>query len=75
MMLLSKLGFEVVAITGKLESQEMLKNMELAKVITREDLDQPLKSRHKNLFMLGVLMRLVETFYQILLPAPGKEQQ
>ena len=39
MMLLSKLGFEVVAITGKLESQDMLKEYGASEVITREDLD------------------------------------
>ena len=75
MMLLSKLGFEVVAITGKLESQDMLKKYGASEVITREDLDQPLISLYKNLFMLGVLMRLVETFYQILFVQPHKEQQ
>jgi len=55
MMLLSKLGFDVVAITGKLESQNMLKNYGASEVITREDLDQPLISPlQKSIYAGGV---------------------
>jgi putative YhdH/YhfP family quinone oxidoreductase len=55
MMLLSKLGFEVVAITGKLESQDMLKKYGASEVITREDLDQPLISPlQKSIYAGGV---------------------
>ena len=55
MMLLSKLGFEVVAITGKLESQNMLKKYGASEVITREDLDQPLISPlQKSIYAGGV---------------------
>ena len=54
-MLLSKLGFDVVAITGKLESQNMLKNYGASEVITREDLDQPLISPlQKSIYAGGV---------------------
>ena len=55
MMLLSKLGFEVVAITGKLESQDMLKKYGASEVITREDLDQPLISPlQKSIYAGGI---------------------
>ena len=55
MMLLSQLGFEVVAITGKLESQDMLKKYGASEVITREDLDQPLISPlQKSIYAGGV---------------------
>ena len=55
MMLLSKLGFEVVAITGKLESQDMLKKYGASDVITREDLDQPLISPlQKSIYAGGI---------------------
>ena len=55
MMLLSKLGFEVVAITGKLESQGMLKKYGASEVITREDLDQPLISPlQKSIYAGGI---------------------
>ena len=55
MMLLSKLGFEVVAITGKLESQDMLKKYGASEVITREDLVQPLISPlQKSIYAGGV---------------------
>ena len=55
MMLLSKLGFEVVAITGKLESQDMLKKYGAREVITREDLDQPLISPlQKSIYAGGI---------------------
>jgi len=39
------------------------------------DLPMEKLARYKNLFMLGVLMRLVETFYQILFAQLHKEQQ
>ena len=55
LMLLSSLGFEVVAITGKLESQDMLKKYGASEVITREDLDQPLISPlQKSVYAGGV---------------------
>ena len=55
MMLLSKLGFEVVAITGKLESQDMLEKYGASEVITREDLDQPLISPlQKSIYAGGI---------------------
>ena len=55
MMLLSKLGFEVVAITGKLDSQDMLKKYGASEVITREDLDQPLISPlQKSIYAGGI---------------------
>ena len=55
MMLLSKLGFEVVAITGKLESQDMLKKYGASEVITREVLDQPLISPlQKSIYAGGI---------------------
>ncbi len=55
MMLLSKLGFEVVAITGKLDSQDMLKKYGASEVITREELDQPLISPlQKSIYAGGV---------------------
>ena len=55
LMLLSNLGFEVVAITGKLESQDMLKKYGASEVITREDLDQPLISPlQKSVYAGGV---------------------
>ena len=55
MMLLSKLGFEVVAITGKLESQDMLKKYGASEVITRVDLDQPLISPlQKSIYAGGI---------------------
>jgi acrylyl-CoA reductase (NADPH) len=55
MMLLSKLGFEVVAITGKLDSQDMLKEYGASEVITREDLDQPLISPlQKSIYAGGI---------------------
>ena len=55
MMLLSKLGFEVVAITGKLESQDLLKKYGASEVITREDLDQPLISPlQKSIYAGGI---------------------
>ena len=55
MMLLSKLGFEVVAITGKLESQDMLKKYGASEVITREDLVKPLISPlQKSIYAGGV---------------------
>ena len=55
MMLLSKLGFEVVAITGKLETQDMLKKYGASEVITREDLDQPLISPlQKSIYAGGI---------------------
>ena len=55
MMLLSKLGFEVVAITGKLESQDMLKKYGASEVIIREDLDQPLISPlQKSIYAGGI---------------------
>ena len=55
LMLLSKLGFEVVAITGKLDSQNMLKKYGASEVITREDLDQPLISPlQKSIYAGGI---------------------
>ena len=55
MMLLSKLGFEVVAITGKLDSQDMLKKYGASEVITRVDLDQPLISPlQKSIYAGGI---------------------
>ncbi len=55
LMLLSNLGFEVVAITGKLESQDMLKKYGASEVISREDLDQPLISPlQKSVYAGGV---------------------
>ena len=55
MKLLSKLGFEVVAITGKLDSQDMLKKYGASEVITREDLDQPLISPlQKSIYAGGI---------------------
>ena len=55
MMLLSKLGFEVVAITGKLDSEDMLKEYGASEVITREDLDQPLISPlQKSIYAGGI---------------------
>ena len=55
LMLLSKLGFDVVAITGKLDSQNMLKKYGASEVITREDLDQPLISPlQKSIYAGGI---------------------
>ena len=42
MMLLSKLGFEVTAITGKMDSEELLKKYGASEVVARGEFDQKL---------------------------------
>jgi len=55
MMLLSKLGFEVTAITGKMDSKELLMEYGASEVASRQDFDQKLLSPlQKSIFVGGV---------------------
>ena len=55
LMLLSKLGYEVSAITGKQESEQMLKNYGAKEIMMRDQFDEPLKSPlQKSIFIGGV---------------------
>lgn len=55
MMLLSKLGFEVTAITGKMDSKELLMEHGASEVASRQDFDQKLLSPlQKSIFVGGV---------------------
>lgn len=55
MMLLSKLGFEVTAITGKMDSKELLMEYGANEVASRQDFDQKLLSPlQKSIFVGGV---------------------
>ena len=55
LMLLSKLGYEVSAITGKKESEQMLKSYGAKEIIMRNEFDGPLKSPlQKSIFIGGV---------------------
>ena len=55
MMLLSKLGFEVTAITGKMDSKELLMEYGASEVASRHDFDQKLLSPlQKSIFVGGV---------------------
>ncbi|MEC7787678.1 MAG: acryloyl-CoA reductase [Pseudomonadota bacterium] len=55
MMLLSKLGFEVTAITGKMDSKELLIEYGASEVASRQDFDQKLLSPlQKSIFVGGV---------------------
>ena len=55
MMLLSKLGFEVTAITGKMDSEELLKKYGASEVVARGEYDQKLLSPlQKSIFAGGV---------------------
>lgn len=55
LMLLSKLGYEVSAITGKKESEQMLKNYGAKEIMMRDQFDEPLKSPlQKSIFIGGV---------------------
>lgn len=55
MMLLSKLGFEVTAITGKMDSKELLMEYGASEVVSRQDFDQKLLSPlQKSIFVGGV---------------------
>ena len=65
MMLLSKLGFEVTAITGKMDSKELLMEYGASEVASRQDFDQKLLSPLQKSIFVGGLTPLVEMFYQI----------
>ncbi|MEC7269286.1 MAG: YhdH/YhfP family quinone oxidoreductase [Pseudomonadota bacterium] len=55
MMLLSKLGFEVTAITGKMDSKELLMEYGASEVASRQDFNQKLLSPlQKSIFVGGV---------------------
>jgi len=55
MMLLSKLGFEVTAITGKMDSKKLLMEYGASEVVSRQDFDQKLLSPlQKSIFVGGV---------------------
>ncbi|MEC9193295.1 MAG: acryloyl-CoA reductase [Pseudomonadota bacterium] len=55
MMLLSKLGFEVTAITGKMDSKELLIEYGASEVASRQDFNQKLLSPlQKSIFVGGV---------------------
>ena len=55
MMLLSKLGFQVTAITGKMDSKELLMEYGASEVASRQDFDQKLLSPlQKSIFVGGV---------------------
>ncbi|MDC3011975.1 YhdH/YhfP family quinone oxidoreductase [SAR86 cluster bacterium] len=55
MMLLSKLGFKVTAITGKMDSKELLMEYGASEVASRQDFDQKLLSPlQKSIFVGGV---------------------
>ena len=55
MMLLSKLGFEVTAVTGKMDSEELLKKYGASEVVARGEFDRKLSSPlQKSIFAGGV---------------------
>ena len=55
MMLLSKLDFEVTAVTGKMDSEELLKKYGASEVVARGEFDQNLSSPlQKSIFAGGV---------------------
>ena len=55
MMLLSKLGFEVTAVTGKMDSEELLKKYGAFEVVARGEFDRKLSSPlQKSIFAGGV---------------------